>query len=276
MKYAVLVNTCDNFSDCWDPFFKLWSLYWPDCKGQVFLNTEYKNYRYGALEITPLKVCEIHLVSRSRRITWSQCLKWALEEMEGDIVLYMQEDYFLKDYVKNDIVEGYVQMMMDHKKIDCIHLTDQGAPAGEPSEFKNLNYVPGVHPDRISCQAALWRKDVLLQYIRVYESGWNFEWWGSKRAAVLNHNFFAVNSNWVQKGKFEILPYLFTGVIGGKWLDEVVPLFEKHQISMDFSKRGFYKVIVLPVMERIRRKVKRVPVECRSLWGVFLLKVGYK
>jgi hypothetical protein len=194
--------------------------------------------------------------------------------MEGDIVLYLQEDYFLKDKVKNDIVEEYVQLMIDNKDIDCIHLTDQGSPAGEPSAFENLNYVPKIHPDRISCQAAIWRKDVLLQYIRVYESGWNFEWWGSKRAAVLKHNFFAVNDNWVQKDRFEIIPYLFTGVIGGKWIDEVVPLFEKHQIFMDFGIRGFFKVMQLSIKKRILNRVKRFPVEFRSWCGVVLLKFG--
>lgn len=30
MNYSILVNTCDKFEDCWNPFFKLLSIYWPD------------------------------------------------------------------------------------------------------------------------------------------------------------------------------------------------------------------------------------------------------
>lgn len=44
MKYALLVNTCDKFEDCWIPFFSLLKKYWPDCSGKIYLNTEYKSY----------------------------------------------------------------------------------------------------------------------------------------------------------------------------------------------------------------------------------------
>lgn len=44
MKYSILVNTCDKFEDCWNPFFKLFFLFWPDYNGVIYLNTEYKEY----------------------------------------------------------------------------------------------------------------------------------------------------------------------------------------------------------------------------------------
>jgi len=273
MKYSILVNTCDNFEDCWFPFFKLFSFYWPNCNGQIYLNTEYKNYQHERLKINSLKVCDLHNIPKIKKAKWSQCLKWALENIEDEIILYLQEDYFLKDHVKNELVENYVQLMIDNTEIDCIHLTDQGAPTGASSIFKNLNYVPKVHPDRISCQAAIWRKDVLLQYIRIYETGWNFEMWGSKRAAIMNHNFFVVDSNYVQKDVHEIVPYLFTGIIGGKWINEVVPLFEKHQIAIDFNKRGFFSRKKLSIPDKIINKIRRMPMEIRCWWDLFLLKI---
>lgn len=58
MKYSIIVNTCDSYSDCWEPFFKLFSVFWKDCKGKIFLNTEYKDYSFPGLDITPTKVCE--------------------------------------------------------------------------------------------------------------------------------------------------------------------------------------------------------------------------
>jgi hypothetical protein len=55
-QYSILVNTCDKFEDCWDPFFKLFKFYWPDYTGTIYLNTEYKDYSFEGLTIVSLKV----------------------------------------------------------------------------------------------------------------------------------------------------------------------------------------------------------------------------
>lgn len=94
-SYSILVNTCDSFEDCWEPFFRLWSLYWPDCPARVYLNTEYKTYSGPEKNVVSLRSCAGRTIPGRRRATWSECLKWALEAMETDTVLYMQEDYFL-------------------------------------------------------------------------------------------------------------------------------------------------------------------------------------
>ena len=57
MKYSVLVNTCDKFEDCWNPFFKLFCMYWQDYKGKIYLNTEYKDYSFPGLDIISVKGC---------------------------------------------------------------------------------------------------------------------------------------------------------------------------------------------------------------------------
>lgn len=96
MKYSILVNTCDNFEDCWNPFFTLFKKYWSDYAGTIFLNTEYKTYEYSGLTIVPIQGCLKNKYPRTKRPTWSQCLKWALESINTDIILYLQEDYFIK------------------------------------------------------------------------------------------------------------------------------------------------------------------------------------
>ena len=278
-SYSILINTCDKFEDCWDPFFQLWSTYWKDCQGKIYLNTEYKDYYYRGLDIVTTQVCRKNNVTRDKRATWSQCLKWALEQIDTDIVLYMQEDYFLKDNVKNKIVEEYVQLMNDNSDIDCIHLTSEGCSMGEKSEYKNLYFVPKDDKNRISCQAALWRKDILLEYIRTYESAWNFEWWGSKRASKLDHHFYVVDKTWVKLDDFEIIPYVFTGIIQGRWYEETIPLFEKHNILIDFGRRGLVKDgVSKPLIKRIKyrlSKIKKIIIEYPQyhIIFVYLLKI---
>lgn len=269
MKYSILINTCDKFEDCWNPFFKLWSIYWKDCNAKVYLNTEYKDYSYPGLNIYPIKGCLNNNVPKTKRATWSQCLKWALECIDSDVILYMQEDYFLKDKVKNNIVEQYVRLMLDNPQIDCIQLTDQAVYPQNKSNFPHLNTVKMNDWSVVSCQASLWQKNSLKELIRDYESAWNFEWFGSKRAKILKHNYFVVDKELAQLNEHEIIPYIFTGVIGGKWYKPVEYLFKKHNIEIDFSKRGFYEK---SRNKTLPSKIKRIPIKIRAQIDLFILR----
>ena len=257
--YSVLVNTCDKFDDCWHPFFKLFSIYWPECKGKIYLNTEYKDYNYEGLDITATKVCEHN--QDAHQITWSECLIRALNSIDNEVVLYLQEDYFFKASVKDDVVEKYVELMNEDKSIDCIYLTDQGS-TGETIESKYRGLFPSDlnHRDFISCQAALWRKDTLISYLRSYETAWQFEEFGSKRGVILNNNFYVVDNNKIKLDESEIIPYIFTGVIQGRWYEKVIPLFSEHQINIDYTIRGFVKdAPKITLFSRLKRKFHRLP-----------------
>ena len=76
-NFVVLINTCDKFEDCWIPFFKLWSLYWKNYNGTIYLNTEYKDFNYPGLEIKCSKCCDSHGYPQNKKAPWSQCLIWA-------------------------------------------------------------------------------------------------------------------------------------------------------------------------------------------------------
>jgi len=263
-RYALLINTCDKFEDCWYPFFKLFSIYWQDYDGKIYLNTEYKDFSYEGLNIIPVKGCEKHDFPKTKRATWSQCLRWALEEIEAENILYMQEDYFLSNHVKNHIVNDFVQMMTQQPEIECIQLTPN-VEQGERSVYKHLNKIRMKKRDIsvVCCQASLWKKSTLLKFLRDYESAWHFEIWGSKRARFLKSNLFVVDEEML-KQESEIIPYIFTGIIQGKWNEHVKKIFSDHHIEMDFSKRGFVQDTGNPTLkERIKHRILNLPVELR-------------
>ena len=241
MKYSILVNTCDKFEDCWNPFFKLFFLFWPDYNGVIYLNTEYKEYKesWGKNKIISIKGCKRNSYPKGKRATWSQCLYWALELIDTDIVLYLQEDYFFKDKVKTNIIDGFVDLMLSDESIKCIHLTDQSVLASGKSEFEKLDNVARIQKYRVSCQAALWRKKELFELLRLREDAWQFEKYGSKRSSLLNHRYLVVDKTWVKLNKFEIIPYIFTGIVRGRWIRETETLFNAQGIKLDFSVRGF-------------------------------------
>jgi len=257
-NYSILINTTDSFDDCWVPFFTLFKKYWPDYKGKIYLNTESKDFSFPGLNIVCIQNSKDN---PEKRITWSECLIRALNSIDSEIILYMQEDYFLNDLVKNDLVEKYVQMMHTNSEMDCIHLTDQGLINYTKSDkFEGLFTVLPKQRYLISCQAALWKNESLLSFLRTYENAWQFEEFGSQRAAVIKPNFFGVDKTWIKLNEFEIIPYIFTGIIQGRWYEPVVDLFKKNNIVVDFSKRGFVNEAPKRSLKlKIKYQLNRIP-----------------
>lgn len=258
-KFSILINTTDTFEDCWFPFFTLFKKYWPDYTGKIYLNTETKVYTHDGLNIISL---QNNKNTPNKKITWSECLIRALNLIDEEIVLYMQEDYFLKDFVKNDIVQNFDQLMHYNKKIDCIHLTDACGHLAETSKYHDyLQHL--ISPQRYltNCQAAFWRKRTLLSLIRSHENAWQFEEFGSIRAEKLKPVFLGVARTWVKHDQFEIIPYVFTGIIQGRWFEPVVELFKKHDIIIDFSIRGFVnQAPKRSIQTKIKYRLNRLPV----------------
>lgn len=268
-KFSILVNSTDTFEDCWFPFFTLFKKYWPEYTGKIYLNTETIVYSHESLNI----ICILNNINTpDKNVTWSECLLRALNEIDEDIVLYMQEDYFLKDFVKNDLVGEFVRLISKNVNIDCIHLTDAGGLLGRQSKYHHkLNHL--VSPQRYlaNCQAALWKKSTLINLIRSYENAWEFEEFGSKRAAKLKPTFLGVDHSLVKHDHFEIIPYIFTGIIQGRWNEPVVNLFKSNQIVADFSKRGFtYQAPKRSFKVKLMNQVRRAPILIKNWIDLYI------
>ncbi len=40
-ELAILVCSCDKYADVWEPFFKLFFKFWPDCPYPIYLLSNY-------------------------------------------------------------------------------------------------------------------------------------------------------------------------------------------------------------------------------------------
>ena len=232
--FSVLVNTSDGFEDCWAPFFLLRRKYWPNLDGAIFLNTELKNWSYTDFDITCTKVQK----DSENRQTWSECLLRALEQVETPIVLYMQEDYFIHSAVNEELVAKAVDHMIKNPEVKHIGLSRHGSKGPHlPYKVDWLLKIRQNAQYRISTQAGLWRLDTLKSYIRPEENGWMFEIYGTWRAHRQSECFLCVAIN---SHNHPAIEYLHTGIIKGKWLQEICTVFKSNDIDVDFTKRGFY------------------------------------
>lgn len=231
---TIIVNSSDDFEDCWAPFFKLFTQYWPNCHMKILLNTETINWHYPGLNLQCTQVGV-----GVGKLTWSECLIRALALVDTPLVLYLQEDYFIEEPVNVLMLNELVDIMLSDANIKHIELSRFGSNGlTYPTSNPNLWTVDHKASYRISTQAGLWRTDTLNSYLEPEENGWMFEIFGTIRARRRDDCFLKVIYSTEQKS---IFTYVHTGIIKGKWNQAMPNLFAQHGIEVDFEKRGFYK-----------------------------------
>lgn len=260
--YCLLVSSCDAYSDCWPPFFALLAKYWRPCTREIYLNTETRAFAFPDLDIHCARVG----VGASRNLTWSECLLRCLDRLPYEIVLYLQEDYFIKDAVDVAMIDSLVDLMMGE---DISHISlGRGTflKPGVKSPHPFLSHIGQSAEYRITTQAGLWKVPALRSYLRRHESAWEFEAYGTKRAQRRRDTFLYVNEEYRELYGRNAIPYDPTGVVHGRWARDVVEdLFAHHGIDVDYAGRGFYDAQDdddwnrRPLITRAMRRLRSIP-----------------
>jgi hypothetical protein len=251
---TLFVNSSDGFADCWHPFFRLLDLHWPE-HGPALLNTEKAFWLDAPSYVRSSQVA----LGEAERLTWSECVIRGLQQITTPLVLYFQEDYFLERPVRHAVIEQAAAAMLADPSIGHIALTQHGSlPPFEPYPDPAYEKIGQKARYRISTQAGLWRKDVLLSYLIPVENGWMFEILGTMRAQRRKDLFLVARFDESAGGP--AIAYTHTGIIKGQWHPAMPDLFARHGLEMDFSKRGFY-VPPAPLFAKIAvaRKLAKQP-----------------
>jgi hypothetical protein len=246
--FTVLVNSTDAYEDCWAAFFTLFAKFWPQCQLPVLLNTETKDFSWPELNVRAARIAG----GRTEPPPWGECLLRCLDLVNTEVILYLQEDYFLHAPVDVATLDALTRKMVAerHGHISLTaHSTEKpwSPLAGEPL----LCAVDQKAAFRINLQAGLWRTQVLRRHLRRHENPWQFEVWGTRRSHRVRESFLCVNPDSLRSGKVAIIPYIATGIIEGQWWKPaVIPLFEQQGIHVDFSGRGFHDVLAPKAQRR--------------------------
>lgn len=231
--------TSDGYSDCWNPFFTLFVKYWPNFKGKIYMSTEYKDYSFENLNIIPLKVSQKHNIPNDSQPKWGQRMLWALEEIREEVVIMLQEDFFLNGNVDNDKIHYLLSYMYSHKNIRCIHFTPINVLGSEFTDLEHSRIINFKSTYRVSAQPAFWRTEELVALIRPNYIPWQFEFLGSRESSRQKNTYLFFDKKYLES--HTIYPFIMTGITKGQWNKDVVPLFEANNIHVNYEIRGFYK-----------------------------------
>ena len=228
---TLLINSCDAYEDILDTFFELLNKFWPDLKYDIVLSTETLNYQNKYFKIENIHPSE-------KKCSWTKRMYETLEKIKSEYVLFMLDDFFLYDYVKNNEIEKCVEIF--DKDRDIVNFTYWPIMNGTiDSDYPDYFLRKENVKHKVAAIAALWSRKQFMKYIKdIDEDIWEFEINGTIRSNTLypKDKFYCLSHT------NDVIPYNFSkyGLISGKWFKDTVNLFENLGIKFDFEKRGIF------------------------------------
>ena len=223
---SVLIYSCDKYADVWGPFFTLLFRYW-ECPYQVYVVAEREQCLIPEVKTINVEEGE-----------WTDMVKSAVDQIDTEYVIGMCEDFFMRRPVRQNVIDDCIGQMNTSPNIACFNFEKENDWVLK-SDYAGFGRKPDNGAYRLSCQPTLWRREILSELLSNHMSAWEWElssgsapnkyeyyiWTGPEDELVFEYGYH--NNQWV-------------GLQKGKWVArDVVPLFEKEGISIDYSIRGF-------------------------------------
>ena len=241
-EFAVFYHTCDKYSDLWEHFCYFFKKYWPDYDGNIYFNSEEKDFDYPGLNIINLKVGTCGFAEREIR---------GLCKVKEDNILLMMDDLFLMGNVDNKALDEYYKYFLE---ADLDSLVFRKFPTYETTIPVNVRKAEVVVPpssDMLSSQLAFWKKDSFIKLLNPDDGPWEMEWFGTMRANHSHLKLVCTDEN--------VIPSLPEGGLHyGKWVEPMVEFLKRENYNkIDLEMRGYYKPNQpQPLMKKIKFKIR--------------------
>lgn len=229
---SIIIYSSDGYSDCWDPFFKLFKQnFLLDDSYEIILSTNNKDYSYPGLNIITL--------ANGMDVPWSKRLQISLDKSKNDIIFLIGDDFFLLSKVDQNLFNEQLNLIINNKEIDHIRLLHKpGKFKTENSSFKYLEKISKHTKYRFLYAPSLWKKGTLKKYIANNETPFMAEKMGTYKSWVLNHGFYCLSEDFIKKHG-RLYTCGTSGVlVKGKWAKWAVPVLEGKDLKIDFEIRG--------------------------------------
>jgi hypothetical protein len=240
MKLAILVLSCDKYSDLWEPYALLFNRFWPDCPYDKYLasnSIEFHSHGFKPILMGPDE-------------SWSYGVKVALAQLKGqyDYVFTTLEDCPIKAEVDTAlIVKAFDSVMLSGG--DFLRTVMLIRPK---LMYINQYYgaVENNTPYRQTCVYSLWKIDTLNQILDDKESAWDFERIGVKRGFKFDQ-FYCVHQN-----QFNLIHLVVKGKLlrkGVRQLEKLIPevVLDREKFTITESTKELVRSFVVRMALRI-------------------------
>jgi hypothetical protein len=216
----VLVISCDRYADLWRPFFELFWRRWPDCRGPVYLGSNFETF--ADLRVRTLRA--------GRDVAWAASVRSMLSQIHADYLIVMLEDFLLTQTVDNARIERLADIAVS-EQLGCLRLYSIYPPEHAIARYPDLGaFEPGDNW-RITAQAAIWRVETLRRLLVPGFSAWDFELIGSQMSD------FMLDRIWGVKEPALVYDH---AIEKGRWRPQGLAICREAGIEVELTKRGAF------------------------------------
>jgi hypothetical protein len=211
---AILISSCDKYSDLWDPCLTLFLKNWPDCPYKIYLVCNNKTY-------VDDRVCCLQVGDDQ---DWSSTMLLAISKIVEPNVFIWIDDFFINRVVDTEKVTRIFSLFC-YSKMQYLRLSS--IPRAEKRVDDNFSEIGENAFYRVSLPLSLWRVDALRKIVSKGETAWEFEINGSRRSKKYNH-YYSIN--------YDLFEYIH-GVERGVWMRSAVRQLNALGFSIDLTFR---------------------------------------
>jgi hypothetical protein len=213
-KLAIVVASCDKFSDMWEPLFDLFFKYWNDCPYPVYLVANHKTFDHP----------RVSTLLAGEDSSWSSTILNSIKQIDHSHILFWIDDAFPIKQIDTRQLTALYNWMLENQA-NFLRLRP------DPKPSTNLSADIGILDKnaayRVSLFATIWNRSTLQLILNDGESAWDFELKGTERSASLD-KFYSV-----RKPVFEYLH----GVERGVWIRPTAKKLKQMGYNIDSCRR---------------------------------------
>lgn len=214
---AILVASCDKYSDLWEPFFKLFHRHWSDCPFPVFLGTNYEFY--DGDKVSCIRVGD--------DVSWADNLHGMLDHIPFRRIILFLEDFLMVHRVDTKAIQDLLGVA-NEEDLACLRLYPHPPPSRRLRGRPGLGEIRRGDDYRVSTQVAIWHADALRSLAWPGFNAWDFEIIGSLASNEMSARFWGV---------YEPVIDYRNGVWRGRWLPEGLEVCSQARIDVDLQSR---------------------------------------
>jgi len=248
-EYKIFISSSDAYSDLWPIFFELFRKFWPEYQGEVYLNTETRNYSFDGIDIRCTKVGNLG--------DFGKVFRAGLDSVNSQNILLIMIDYFFMGRVDDNLLNEYYEIFK-RSNLHSLCLVRNPYTHSIPLGELDLELVTPPSQDMFSFQIAFWKKDILMEMVLPHETPWLAEWYGTARANQMGLRLaYPIDRS--------PITYLAEGALHkGKWVPQIINYLIDSNYQIDFSKRGLYVEKTATIGQRVKGRFMTFLPRCLS------------
>lgn len=222
-KIALLVVSCDKYSDVWPLFFDTFKKYWPDCPFEIYLGSNF--LESNASNVKTIKVGE--------DLSYSENLLEMLKEIDAEYILMWVDDLMLSSKVKSRELQNIITAGIQ-RNVDFLKLLPNYPMSYENEDGSNIGILPNGIKYQFSIGISLIKKSFLQLMLAERRNAWELEYEISKKIKYMHYKLYALTDR-----KLHSLPFQFINVLGrGKVIRSAINFLKINNNTNLIKNRG--------------------------------------